>query len=39
MVKKNSFKYVIGYNDIDDISPLCMKLFLMDFRASDKKLL
>ena len=26
MVKKYSFKYFIGYNDNDDIRPLCIKL-------------
>ena len=24
--KKSSFKYFIGYNDNDDIRPLCIKL-------------
>ena len=26
MVQKNSLKYFIGYNDDDDIRPLCIKL-------------
>ena len=26
MVKKNSLKYIIGYNDDDVIAPLCIKL-------------
>ena len=26
MVKKNSFKYLIGHNDNDVIRPLCIKL-------------
>ena len=26
MLKKTSFKYIIGYNDNDDIRQLCIKL-------------
>ena len=29
MVKKRSFKYFIGYNDKDDIRPLCIKIIRM----------
>ena len=46
MVKNNSFKYYIGYNDDDVIRPLCIKLpqmidsnRTMSFKVSDNRLL